>query len=373
MSGYGDQDLRRAHLEPSPTLGVDRVVKRESREAYEAETLAHGATRAFESGVRYSQEDPDPYRTCFEVDRDRILHKCTAFRRLAGKTQVFVFPEDHLRTRLTHALEVAQVATSISRALSLNTALTEAIALAHDCGHGPFGHASEDAFSTFLPQGYDHATWGADVVLSQLNLTAETLDGVRNHSWTRPTPATPEGCVVSFADRIAYLCHDFDDAQSARIVTREELPRDLFSKTGGEHGRLLDLFITDLIETSFHADEIAMSREIAELLGGFRRFNDEAIYSRPESQAQNRIVIELVEHLVSFFLEHPEALPQDRSESSDAPTATSSGLDSPPLQRALTYVSGMTDRYVVRQAIEHLGWSPKRLPLGIDLGGLGAP
>ena len=168
-------------------------------------------------------EEPDEWRTCFERDRDRILH-APAFRRLAGKTQVFIFPADHQRTRLTHALEVAQVATSVARALGLNVALTEAIALGHDCGHGPGGHASEDALSPYVAGGYDHAQWGADVTLAPLNLCAETLDGIRNHSWSRPAPSTPEGEVVSWADRIAYVCHDFEDAVAAGIVSAEMLP-----------------------------------------------------------------------------------------------------------------------------------------------------
>ena len=173
----------------------------------------HPGARAPAAAQR--EEEPDPWRTCFERDRDRILH-AAAFRRLAGKTQVFVFPDDHQRTRLTHALEVAQVARGVAPALGLNVALTEAIALGHDCGHGPGGHASEDALSPYVAEGYDHAVWGADVVLAPLNLCAETLDGVRNHSWSRPAPATPEGEVVVWADRIAYVCHDFEDAVVGR-------------------------------------------------------------------------------------------------------------------------------------------------------------
>jgi dGTPase len=142
------------------------------------------------AGDRARPEEPDPWRTCFERDRDRILH-ATSFRRLAGKTQVFVFPQDHQRTRLTHALEVAQVATAIARACRLNVALTEAIALGHDCGHGPGGHASEDALDPFLPAA-STTPWGADVSLAPLNLCAETIDGIANHSWSRPAPATPK-------------------------------------------------------------------------------------------------------------------------------------------------------------------------------------
>ena len=162
-----------------------------------AEELEHrhagpGGHPGVGAGNRARPEEPDQWRTCFERDRDRILH-ATAFRRLAGKTQVFVFPDDHQRTRLTHALEVAQVATGIARACRLNVALTEAIALGHDCGHGPGGHASEDALSPYLDGGFDHAPWGADVSLAPLNLCGETLDGIRNHSWSRPAPSHPRG------------------------------------------------------------------------------------------------------------------------------------------------------------------------------------
>ena len=144
------------------------------------------------AGNRARAEEPDAERTCFERDRDRIVHS-TAFRRLAGKTQVVVYPSDHQRTRLTHALEVAQVATSIARGIGANVALVDAIALGHDCGHGPGGHASEDAFDAFITEGYDHGPWGADVVLAPLNLCAETLDGIRNHSWSRPAPGDRRG------------------------------------------------------------------------------------------------------------------------------------------------------------------------------------
>jgi dGTPase len=208
--------LRLAHADSSASLapaippgagGTLRGVPaggttRTDREAMEDELLRPGATRSHGAGDRLRPEEPDPWRTCFERDRDRVLHS-TSFRRLAGKTQVFVYPEDHQRTRLTHALEVAQVAAGIARACGMNVALTEAIALGHDCGHGPGGHASEDALDPYLPEGFDHAPWGADVSLQSLNLCAETLDGIRNHSWSRPAPATPEGEVVSWADRIA--------------------------------------------------------------------------------------------------------------------------------------------------------------------------
>src|SRR5207344_1559717 len=188
------------------------------------------------AGNRVLDEAPDPFRTCFERDRDRILHS-PAFRRLAGKTQVFVFPDDHQRTRLTHALEVAQVARSVATAIGLNVALTEAIALGHDCGHGPGGHASEDALSPYVPEGFDHAVWGADVTLTPLNLCVETLDGVRNHSWRRPPPSTPEGEVVAWADRIAYVSHDFTDAVRAGILQPSDLPDEIADIVGHSQSR----------------------------------------------------------------------------------------------------------------------------------------
>src|SRR4051812_17389547 len=184
MRGVADDGLVVAHADSWAGPGAPWQLARAAREEAEDRALAPLATRAHLGGERAVEEEPDPWRTCFERDRDRIL-QASAFRRLAGKTQVFIFPDDHQRTRLTHALEVAQVAVSIARAARLNVTLAEAIALGHDCGHGPGGHASEDAFSSFLPQGFDHAVWDADVVLAPLNLCGETLDGVRNHSWSR--------------------------------------------------------------------------------------------------------------------------------------------------------------------------------------------
>ena len=180
MGGHPDGDLVRAHADSRAHLGPGPTVLRELREQRERETLRPGATLAVGAGSRARPEPPDDERTCFERDRDRIVHS-TAFRRLAGKTQVVVYPTDHQRTRLTHALEVAQVATSIARAAGVNVTLADAIALGHDCGHGPGGHASEDAFDEFIEGGYEHGPWGADVVLAGLNLCAETLDGIRNH------------------------------------------------------------------------------------------------------------------------------------------------------------------------------------------------
>ena len=346
-----------AHADSWAGPGTDRQVDRQRREALEHDTLATLATRSSGAGDRALDEAPDHWRTCFERDRDRILH-APAFRRLAGKTQVFVFPDDHQRTRLTHALEVAQVATSVARALGLNVALTEAIALGHDCGHGPGGHASEDALSPYVAGGFDHATWGADVTLVGLNLCAETLDGVRNHSWSRPAPATPEGEVVSWADRIAYVCHDFEDAVAAGLVTPEMLPAVVRDRCGSWRSRQLGAFIAGMVEAAATSGRIGMTAERAEALAAFRRFNYDHVYLRPASQAQARSVIELMQALVELYADQPQLMPQGEGLDRGSPDA---------LRAAVGYVGGMTDRFACRQAVTHLGWGLGRLPAGVGI------
>ena len=240
MAGHdATHGVRLAHADSWAGTGTTHQVTRDEREERETVVVGRCTPRGRTApAIGRRAEEPDPWRTCFERDRDRILH-ASAFRRLAGKTQVFVFPDDHQRTRLTHALEVAQVATSVARALGLNVALTEAIALGHDCGHGPGGHASEDALSPYVEGGFDHAVWGADVTVASLNLCAETVDGIRNHSWSRPAPLTPEGEVVSWADRIAYVCHDFEDAVAAGIVTVDMLPAHVRDRCGTRRSQQL--------------------------------------------------------------------------------------------------------------------------------------
>jgi len=364
MSGVSDGAvIRWAHGDSAAKVGDVEPLTRIAREDADAEQMAPGATPARGAGNRLAEETPDRFRTCFERDRDRILHGTTAFRRLAGKTQVFIFPEDHQRTRLTHALEVAQVATAIARACRLNVALTEAIALGHDCGHGPGGHASEDAFSPFLAEGYDHAVWGADVVLAPLNLCAETLDGIRNHSWSRPAPATPEGEVVSWADRIAYVCHDFEDAVHAGIVTPDALPPIVVERCGTRRSRQLDAFIGGVIDAVAAGGRVGMTEHLAEALAGFRRFNYERIYMRPASLAQSEQIIRVLGALVEHFSQVPNTLPFDDFDVRPARLAAGSP---DAVREAVTYVAGMTDRYAFTTAIERLGWDPHRLPIGVD-------
>ena len=347
----------RAHADSGLRIGDGPIVDRRVREEREAALLRPGATLAFGSGHRAAEEEPDPERTCFERDRDRIVHS-TAFRRLAGKTQVVVHPRDHERTRLTHALEVAQVATSIARAAGVNVALTEAIALGHDCGHGPGGHASEDAFDLFVPEGYDHGPWGADVVLTDLNLCLETLDGIRNHSWSRPAPTTIEGEIVSWADRIAYCAHDHEDAVHAGIVGRDELPAEVAAVCGRSRRQQLHTFVRAVVATMAEHGEVGMAPDPAGALAALRAFNYERIYVRPASLAQSKAVVDVLRALVEHYAACPGLLPEpDASADPGGPAA---------IRAAVTYVAGMTDRYAFDTAVTLLDWDPDRLPQGID-------
>jgi dGTPase len=356
MAGYRDGELVRAHSGSQAGPGPGPTVDRELREQRERAMLRSGSAFAEGAGNRAIAEEPDDRRTCFERDRDRIVHS-TAFRRLAGKTQVVVFPSDHQRTRLTHALEVAQVATSIARGVGVNVTLVEAIALGHDCGHGPGGHASEDAFDVFVPEGYDHGPWGADVVLQSLNLCAETLDGIRNHSWSRPAPLTVEGHIVSWADRIAYCAHDLEDAIHAGIVAPDDLPTEIIEVCGGTRREQLNTFVRAVGRAVEEHGEVGMAPGEAGALAALREFNYERIYVRPTSLAQSRAVIEVLRTLVEYYSEHPALIPDEL----DVQPRSSAAV-----RAAVTYVAGMTDRYAFDLAVRHLDWSPKRLPHGID-------
>ena len=359
MDGHADDRLRTAHHDSHANIEIAPPVGRPAREGFDGVILADGATRAVGAGDRRVAEEPDPFRTCFERDRDRILH-ATAFRRLAGKTQVFVFPEDHQRSRLTHALEVAQVARAIATSLGLNVPLTEAIALGHDCGHGPGGHASEDALAPYVDGGYDHARWGADVTLAPLNLCRETLDGIRNHSWSRPAPSTPEGEVVSWADRIAYVCHDFEDAEHTGIVAAHELPELVRERCGTTRREQLAVFIGGVVTASSLGGRIGMDADTADALSVFRNFDYERIYLRPASVDQASRVIDLLQALVDHFTANPADLPSDALPGSEEPGGDAVRL------AAVRHVSGMTDRYACRSAVRLLGWDVERLPAGLD-------
>jgi dGTPase len=357
MDGHETDHVRTAHQDSYARIAPRTALLREEREAELEVTLARGATRPSGSGNRTREEAPDPVRTCFERDRDRILHG-TSFRRLSGKTQVFIFPTDHQRTRMTHALEVAQVARSIAQALRLNVALAEAIALGHDCGHGPGGHASEDALSPYIAEGYDHAVWGADVVLAPLNLCVETIDGIRNHSWSRPAPMTPEGEVVSWADRIAYVCHDFEDAVHTGIVNPADLPAIVRERCGTNRSSQLNAFIVAMVTATASTGAISMTDDAAQALADFRRWNYENIYLRPASVNQGLAVHRMLQALVEHYGASPGGVP--------------GGLDLAPksseaFRLAVGYVGGMTDRFACETAVTRLGWERSELPQGIGV------
>ena len=348
--------VERAHKDAIARVGGP-LITRVDREAQLAEIMAPGATRPVGAGRRARAEEPDEFRLCFERDLDRVKHS-RPWRRLAGKCQVFVAPEDdHLRTRLTHAVEVAQVAVGIARAANLCVALTEAIALAHDCGHGPAGHASEEAFSPYLPgTGYDHAVYGADVTLQELNLCVETLDGVRNHSWRRPAPATPEGEVVAWADRIAYVCHDFEDAVRAGILVPEDLPDAVRAIVGTRRSDQIGSFVLAVLAAIETTGEVGMTEPAASALQAFRDFNFERIYLRPASLRQADRAIGLLRGLVDHFIDSPHRVPNSLPVVAGSPEAAA---------QAVFYVSGMTDRFALGLGVELLGYRTEDLPRGV--------
>ncbi|HOQ53354.1 MAG TPA: HD domain-containing protein, partial [Micropruina sp.] len=230
-----------------------------------------------------------------------------------------------------------------------NVSLTDAIALGHDCGHGPGGHASEDAFDAFIPEGYDHGPWGADVVLTDLNLCRETLDGIRNHSWSRPAPGTIEGEIVSWADRIAYCAHDLEDAIVAGIVTAADVPPTVVEICGATRREQLRTFVREVIATTARTGSIGMGETVAGALAELRAFNYARIYTRPESLAQSAAVVAVLQALVGHYLDHPELLPGEVH-------------DADPVRATVAYVGGMTDRFAFDTAVHLLGWNPQRLP-----------
>ena len=339
----------------------DVALSRQEREEAEEELLAIGATRSRGAGNRAREEEPDELRTCFERDLDRIKYS-KPWRRLAGKCQVFVAPDDeHLRNRMTHAIEVAQVATSIARAVGLNVALCEAIALGHDCGHGPGGHASEDAFEPYIDGGYDHAGWGADVVLADMNLTLEVLDGIRQHSWRLAAPMTPEGEVVSLADRIAYVCHDADDAARAGIIIASNLPIEVIEFCGTKQSSQIRSFINDAVRTIQETGQVGLSPGMAAVLDTFRRFNYDKIYLRPASNQQAERVIRMLRSLVEHCADKPGLIPDVSDGSREFPDAGSKQA----LFESVRYVSGMTDRFAISQAVTLLRYPVDLLPSGV--------
>jgi len=327
---------------------------RETTEEIERLTLSERAALSSESKGREREEEQDLLRTAFQRDRDRIVHS-KAFRRLKHKTQVFVSPEgDHYRVRLTHTLEVSQIARTAARALRLNEDLTEAVALGHDLGHTPFGHLGEEALTPFIGRPFRHNEQSLRVVDHierdgrGLNLTWEVRDGILNHTWSMPLPSTLEGQVARFSDRIAYVNHDVDDAIRAGLLEPSDLPQRPVETLGSSHGERIDTLVTDLVRESEGSGDVRLSEPVLDALGELRDFLFQRVYLRPESRDEQRKAVELVRALFSYYLEHPEAVPAEyRATHDDLPT------------QVADYIAGMTDRFALR-AYEQLflpqGW-----------------
>ncbi|MBR5713037.1 MAG: deoxyguanosinetriphosphate triphosphohydrolase [Lachnospiraceae bacterium] len=313
-------------------------------EQREHQMLRPCAAHADESLGRLRDEEPCDIRTVYQRDRDRIIH-CKAFRRLKDKTQVFLTPEgDHYRTRMTHTLEVSQIARSISKALLLNEDLTEAIALGHDLGHTPFGHAGERALARVCPLGFKHNEQSVRVVSvlekdgAGLNLTREVLDGILNHQ-TVGKPMTLEGDVVRFADKFAYVNHDIDDAIRGHIICESDIPKELTDLLGHSLKERLNTLVHDIVMNSKDCEEILMSAEMEEGFKALRRYMFENVYTNPVAKGQEAKAERLVEHLYGYYTDHTEALPEEFRRMIDAGEKKE--------QVVSDYVAGMTDKFAV--------------------------
>ena len=313
---------------------------RTDAERLEDETLAPAATRSAQSRGRAILEEPDEHRTAFERDRDRILHS-KAFRRLKHKTQVFMNPEgDHYVTRLTHTLAVTQIGRSIARFLSLNETLTEAIGLGHDVGHSPFGHTGEDALSEYVRTEWRHSDQSVRIfeVLEPLNLTWEVVDGIRAHPWkVEPGPQTPEGTIIRFADRIAYLSHDAEDALRAGVLERSDFPAQAIASFGEPGREWIDTMVNAVVDDSLRTGTITMDGGLLAVMHELRAFMFERVYLRAEVEPQRRRAMEIVRDLVGYFLDNADEIP-----------ATYRHDDADVLTQVIDYVAGMTDRFAIR-------------------------
>lgn len=326
---------------------------RKAIEQRERKSLSQFASFSDESKGRQHPEEEDDIRTCYQRDRDRIIH-CKAFRRLKHKTQVFYSPEgDHYRTRLTHTLEVSQIARTMASALALNENLTEAIALGHDLGHTPFGHAGEAALDMVVPGGFLHNVQSIRVVehverregkeQPGLNLTWEVKDGIKAHSWGWPEKAyTLEGQLVMFADKIAYINHDFDDAVRAGIIGESDVPREVKVLLGQDRRERLDFLVKDIIRESAGKGFIDQSKDAEFGLNAMRDFMFDRVYNNSPAKEENDRCRRLVIQLYLFYTSFPETLKKDSNysfELEDKKAVNESAVD---------YVAGMTDRYAVK-------------------------
>ena len=321
---------------------AETVTIRERTERIEHETLSSFASFSDSSRGRARPEEPCPLRTCWQRDRDRILH-CKAFRRLKQKTQVFLSPEgDHYRTRLTHTLEVSQIARTIARALRLNEDLTEAIAMGHDLGHTPFGHAGERALNRLHPGGFRHYEQSVRVVQRLekdgrgLNLTWEVLNGFVCHTkgeW----PATREGCIVRYADHIAYMNHDIEDAVTAGVLRSDDIPRELTEVLGNTKSQRITAMIRAIVDHG--ADQIGMEPDMLAAYDALHDFMYSTVYVDKVAKREEQKVDKLIEELYNYFRDHPTHMPQ----------AYLYIVWQEGIERAVAdYISGMSDEYATR-------------------------
>ena len=329
---------------------------REDQERRERELLSPHAALSARTRGRAVPEEEDFLRPCYQRDRDRILH-CKSFRRLANKTQVFLAPEgDHYRTRLTHTLEVAQIARTVSRALALNEDLTEAIALGHDLGHTPFGHCGERALSHAMaeyrgvdpesPEGrslFAHNEQSVRLVSllekdgRGLNLSWEVVDGIRCHRGNLMA-STLEGRVVARADRIAYVCHDIDDAERAGLLSEDMLPKGPRDLLGGTSSERIDRMVRDIVEASEDTGEIRMSPGVWDAMMEMRAYLFDTLYMRGDARYEEPKAAGMIEWLFGYFVDHMDEVPEEhRRHDTDKPDV-----------EVADYVSGMTDRYAIR-------------------------
>lgn len=312
-------------------------------EENEYKFLSTRAVKSRETKGRQHPLPPCPMRTEFQRDRDRIIH-CKSFRRLKHKTQVFLAPEgDHFRTRLTHTLEVAQIARTIARALRLNEDLTEAISLGHDLGHTPFGHSGEVVLNEVCPTGfkhYEHSLRVVDVLERDrqgLNLTYEVRNGILRHTCD-PLADTLEGQIVRYADHIAYMNHDIDDAEAAGILKPGDLPSDILEGLGRTHSARITTMITSLIKASEKCDIIVMEPEIEKL---YNKLNDqlyEKVYHNPKAKGEEEKAKEAIRSLYYYFVRHPDKIPE----------SSRKYIETDGVERVVCdYIAGMTDTYLI--------------------------
>lgn len=318
---------------------------REEQEKREHLIFSPYASFSDESRGRDRDEEPCPMRTIYQRDRDRIIH-CKAFRRLKHKTQVFLAPEgDHYRTRLTHTLEVAQIARSIARALNLNEDLTEAIALGHDLGHTPFGHAGERTLNSLCPMGFAHYRQSIRVVEflekdgQGLNLTWEVRDGILNHR-TSGNPSTLEGKAVRLSDKIAYINHDIDDGIRAGILKESDIPSEYTEVLGNSTKERLNTMISDIIMNSIGKNDLVMSEPVRKAMTELRKFMFESLYLNPTAKSEEAKADKLITELYRYYVANTDKLP-------DTYKRFITEFDERPEQVVCDYIAGMSDQYSI--------------------------